>query len=506
MKSWSILIERPALLCLLVLPALLLLLSWRRFSRTKGAGDTFAAGAVRFWICGTLRFFSAAMLVLALAGASLGGRVSVSSKKGLTVVFVFDVSKSMDSPFFDQLTRLDAAKLLATSLLSTLEQSPDSAEVALVVCHSEEATLLSPVTCDFDWLRDNILHLEIGSDDVNEASVVQGLKTAISSLPSTSSAKPYVLLFCDERGAGEGLRWQLDAAEAAGFATAVILFSPTEDTARSTEDVVQQGASLVVSAQDEGVGGQLVSFLDIEGSNEPFRAVYKAENCTLSAKLALAAAWLFALSVFIGQLAFKGQKVQAVLLLSCTLIFAGCSGQSISNAAWAVVDELKIAQGRSFWQTGDWQKAAACFLDAAEGSKKRGDEGSYSCAKAALATSYLMLGKEDVALGIYEEVWSEAPNEVRFLILYNTGVVFYKQGRADAAADRFKRALLLDSHSIDAKVNLELSLEQASKRAEQDAQKAAWISGDEGEFRKLLYSIAKEEEESRWKVATEDDP
>ena len=88
---------------------------------------------------------------------------------------------------------------------------------------------------------------------------------------------------------------------------------------------------------------------------------------------------------------------------------------------------------------------------------------------------------------------------MRFLILYNEGVACYRRGEPSVALEYFKQALILNSHSVDAKVNLELSLKAASQQSEQDTQKAAWVSGGEGEFAQLLYSIVQQQEDARWK-------
>lgn len=492
--------ERPALLCLVALPALALVLSWRSFRPTVDAGSAAVAAVARFWLSGTLRSLAAVAVVLALCGAARE-RVSVSPKKGVAVAMVFDVRESDHEPFFEDMTRPDAAKLLASSLVKRLEHTAEEALVSLVVCNSDGALLLSPYTCDFDWLDLCIAHLEGDREATGAADVASGIEVALNSLPESSPALPFVLLFCGEDASSqEGMR-AVDEAKEAGAAVAAILF-PQASTNEGRETDAQeawQRASLVLQAADEGAGDQLVSFLGIADEGQVLRVAVKTQRHTLTHQLVIAAAWLFALSVFTEQLAGRGQNSLSALLVCATLVFAGCSGQATGSGAGAIAADWMIARGRESGKAGDWQRAAAYFLDAAESSKTRGDDDAYSLAVASLGTSYLMMGKDDAAFEKYQQAWEISSRQVRFLILYNEGVSCYRRGEPSVALEYFKQALILNSHSVDAKVNLELSLKAASQQSEQDAQKAAWVSGGEGEFAQLLYSIVQQQEEARWK-------
>lgn len=506
------------MLCLLVLPAVLLALSWRGTVRTKG--EMSALAVVRFWVCGMLRFLSAAAVGIALAGLCAGDEVIGLPKKGVAVAFVFDVSHSMESSFDDMnddMSRLDAAKLLATSLLQSLEQSPEATEAALIVCRGDGVALASPFTCDLEWVSDSISHLNAESTDASDVILAGGVKTAARSLPQASSAKLFVLLFTDKVQAQSDLKRQLDDAGRDGISTAAILLFDTESTAAKLKQTAWGEGVLALLAGDEGVGEQLTGFLELGGTDEPLRSAYKSQKRTFGSLLAIVAAWLFALSVFIDHLVVGNLRVQAALLLSCTLLVSGCSGKANNQAVRTFAAEWRIVQGRSFWQAGDHQMAAACFLEAAEtvrqdgwhkdqhSAKQKGDEAVYSCALAGLGTSYLMLGQVDAAFEKYKEAWSGASDEVRFLILYNAGVALHDRGKLKAASDCFKKAVLLDSDSTSAKVNLELCLEETEKRERQDVQNAAWTGGDEGEFAQLLYSIVRGEEEGQWEAAIQDE-
>ena len=502
------------MLCLLVLPAVLLALSWREAVRTKG--ETSALALVRFWVCGMLRFLSVAAVGLALAGLCAGDEVIGLPKKGVAVAFVFDVSHSMESSFDDistgiseDMSRLEAAKLLATSLLQCLEQSPEATEAALIVCRTDGVVLASPFTCDLEWVSDSISHLKAESTDTSETNLAGGVKMAASSLPQASCGKPFVLLFTDSDVVQGDLQKQLDEAQREGISTAAILLFDTDSTAAKLKQATWAEGTLALPAGDEGVWEQLTGFLELGGTGEPLRAAYKSQKRTLAPQLAIVAAWLFALSVFMDHLMVGNLRVQAAGLLLCTLLVSGCSLKASNQAARAFEAECKIAQGRSFWQAGDHQMAAACFLEAAQSirqtARHKGDEAVYSCALAGLGTSYLMLGQVEAALEKYKEAWSGASDEVRFLILYNSGVALHDRGELTAAADCFKKAVLLNSDSTSAKVNLELCLEEAAKRERQGVQNAAWIQGDEGEFAQLLYSIVREAEEGQWEAAIQDE-
>lgn len=510
-------LERPIMLCLLLLPTVAVLLSYVRFLHTKDSNKP-ALSVVRFWVYTALRFLSAVAVVLALAGLSAGESVTQSPKKGVAAAFVLDVSHGMESPFFEDMTCLDAAKALASSLLALLEQSAqqsieqsiehseqstEQTDAALIACRSTGAALLSPYTCDFEWLCDSILMLTAEGEPLGDAALDQGIRAALTSLPKASSCKPFVLLFTANVQPTEDVRCQLEAAGNAGFATAVILLPADQEEDTDAAKEAWQGAQLVLWAADEGAGGKLVRFLDIGGSGDPLRVASKTQKRSLVHQAALAAAWLFALSVAAESVKVSAAKGAAAFLLCFALSFVSCSGQPANGTARGVADEWLIVRGRSFWQAGQWHQAIACFLETAENAQKRGDGITYSYAQAALGTSYLMLESDQAAFESYQEAWVEATGEVRFLILYNEGVAYYKRGQMSAAADCFKGALLLDERSLEAKINLELCLEEAAKREQQDAQKGAWVSGGEGEFGQLLYSIVRDEERRQCKAGTQ---
>jgi len=128
-----------------------------------------------------------------------------------------------------------------------------------------------------------------------------------------------------------------------------------------------------------------------------------------------------------------------------------------------------------------------------------------------LANVYHYLGESGAAM----DRWNGAQNadvaDLIFGAAFNSGVYLYEQGRYDEAFQRFRYALTIDPTNVDAKRNLELTLEKidaeseiadeggttSSATTEQNAQ-------EPGAGTRMLDYVRRKEEQ-RWRASSETD-
>ncbi|MBR6565665.1 MAG: tetratricopeptide repeat protein, partial [Spirochaetaceae bacterium] len=118
-----------------------------------------------------------------------------------------------------------------------------------------------------------------------------------------------------------------------------------------------------------------------------------------------------------------------------------------------------------------------------------------------LATTYIMQGETEAALGRLQEITPDAPESLAFAALYNSGVISYNQGNYQEAATLFRKALEIDGSSLDAKINLELSLGQDARQGGAASQELIPVQETPSDdlIGSTLFSLIRKQEEDRWK-------
>ncbi len=169
------------------------------------------------------------------------------------------------------------------------------------------------------------------------------------------------------------------------------------------------------------------------------------------------------------------------LLGSCTVLEPGFS----------------VLRGNYFYQQGRYQDALLFYLKGEDTGKYRGRI-SYN-----VGNVYYALGEGHAALQIWAEIDSDRDSEVSFNTVFNTvfntGVIHYQLGNYPEAYRAFRTALELDTGSLDAKKNLELTID----RLEADARSGEFrtenpVPETSEDARRILQYI-KRKEGSLWK-------
>ena len=180
-------------------------------------------------------------------------------------------------------------------------------------------------------------------------------------------------------------------------------------------------------------------------------------------------------------------------MVSLAFIMTGCTP--------GFDDGVKILEGKIDWSKGNYQKATANFLESACSAQERGDSLVYQYSVYGIGSTYLMQGETEAARNKFNMIYENAPTQIKFAVLYNLGIIAHRNGNYEAAADYFRRSLLIDGTSTDAKINLELSLREESSHANEGATELIPISENREDqtLENALYSILKEGEQQQWK-------
>ena len=191
----------------------------------------------------------------------------------------------------------------------------------------------------------------------------------------------------------------------------------------------------------------------------------------------------------------KGSVLLCFLLSVLFLPFGvtSCSAWQKENGA--------VLTGLYRWKRHDYQNAAASFLDAAERSREIKNNELLQYALFGLSSSYLMQDENDAALAKLDDMPPSLPPSLAFAAYYNRGIIAFRSGDFDTAAECFKNALLINPSDKDAKINFELCLAQkalkskpaASARTPADVQNAPPGAAD------TVFSLIRENDQKRWK-------
>lgn len=480
---------------------------------------------VRFRRCFILRTIfrslMAVMIIFALAGISWGTNLIPVQKNGRAVSFVFDISYSMeatDCP--DGMTRLSAASKYAQELLNHL----DGAKVSVVIAKGE-GSLAVPLTEDFFAVRTILQNLSPKLMTSVGTSLGKGINTAISSFPGQSSEANYIWLFTDGEETDNSLQDSLANAQKAGIPVVVIGFGSERESEILAGDgktkiktalrssSIEKILSSVQKKKNKNYQGQSSNFLTYVDASEMGSAykiikmlmineqssilTYESQSVPRHSLLILLAIVFYIASFLFGEMDIQQGKKKLLSSVSSAIIFAtiftGCSARSH--------DGTKLLEGNLNWQRKNYQKAVADFLEVQDNAHERGDFLTEDYALYGLGTTYLMQNETDAALLRYSQISENAPNDIKFAVFYNSGIIAHRNGDYNLAAELFKNALLINSSSTNAKINMELSLQENSvqENVSQKSVDNVNVQSDDKLLQNELYSIIRENEQNQWK-------
>ncbi|MBQ7159100.1 MAG: VWA domain-containing protein [Treponema sp.] len=549
-------IARPFAFLFLIPIVPAVLLSWVRFRRlvaslgslygNDGAHTMKAQRHLARIVWGKTLLRSACwlFLVLAFAGISWGKKTVPVQKSGAAICFVFDISYSMNARDAGRgLSRLDAARHYATSLLDTMVSPSVS-----VVLAKGDGVLAVPLTEDRASLQSLLDVLSPELMTAAGSSIGRGIQAALNSFPHNVAQSPHVWVFTDGDETDNGLQAALDDAVRYGIPVALIGFgseSGAEVTAgdgkTKVHTVLNAGKLLTacdranekntlpsrknrteliqyVQATAPGSAYQLlrsisagkISALFDSNSVSAANAVdnsmsslnettysYEVQNVDRHGLFLLLALICFVTSFVVGEFdgAVLRRSSSSILLVLCVLVpllFTSCNvngNSSILKGAWA-------------WYQKKFHQATAIFLQANEAALAEQDSELEQYALFGLSATYLAQEEYDAALTRLAQIAPDAPVPVRSAALYNEGIVAHHNGENTRAISLFKSAILADPNNTNAKINLELCQTEESMRQAQGAEKEMQQTGeskDNSALQKGVFTLIKENEQNQWK-------
>ncbi|MBQ5384496.1 MAG: VWA domain-containing protein [Treponema sp.] len=484
-----------------------------------------------------LRVAAWIMIVCAMSGISWGTSFVPVQKSGRAVSMVFDISYSMeaeDGP--GGITRREAASSYARMLLDSIGNTSVS-----VVLAKGDGVVAVPQTEDKEAVLSILESLSPRLMTSKGTSLGKGIEAAISAFPSQSSQASFIWVFTDGEETDSSLASSLMSAVKFGIPVVIIGFGSDRETtvlagdmeteiktALRTENVLaaiesvkkktltQSGSRLMpelafVDSSETGSATKILASLkkNLDGTpislseeyDDEATVVYELQSVDRHNLFILLALVFIVLSFIFGELNISMyrsviNKVKAAAAASSMIfLFTGCSPQTMH-------DGIKILEGHMEWNRENYQKAVGNFLEVEEASENRGDVSIQQYALYGLATSYLMQNENSFAKKRYEEINPDAPDNIKFSVLYNMGILAHRNGDYKGAVDYFKQALLVKSSDVNAKINLELSLkeyESHSGSQNQDMSQENQNTDNSSVMENAFYSRIRENEQNQWK-------
>ena len=458
-------------------------------------------------------------LLLARAGLTWGTYLVPVQKSGHSVAMVFDISNSMlarDCP--GQTTRLDAASLYAKKLLSKMEGIP----VAVVLAKGDGVAAI-PLTDDLAMTESLLNVMSPKLMTVPGSSIGKGILKAKDTFPANFSSAGRIWVFTDGEETDNQLAPALLECQKSGIPVTIIGFGSEKETPvlsgdgktqvmtalrrNNLEAAISEAVSKFrfnndrenlsyIDSLEKGSAIQLLSQLRY-GPTESLITAYELKPVPRY-KLFLSLAMLFLILSYIStEFNFarffrqKNSRTAASAIALITLLFSGCSSETTD-----------ILRGTVSYHQKKYRHSVSCFLEASENAAAENDFTSMSYALYDLGTAYIMLGENAAALEQFKTIPENAPDAVRYVAYYNAGVLAWRNSDFDDAKDYFRKALEIDSSKIEAKINLELSMQQNEAKGKQNQSNQIQASPEEeseDNLEKAVFEHIKENDQKQWK-------
>ena len=472
------------------------------------------------------------MLVLACSGISWGTYLEPVQKNGSSVCFVFDISYSMNvADAAGGLTRLQAASNYASMLLPHIPSS----SVSVVLAKGEGVTVV-PLTEDRAVIDSLLTAISPELMSASGTSLGKGVRTALKSFPETSGNANAIWVFTDgdetdgqlEGALGECLRKgvpvyiigfgsESESRILAGDGkTSVYTALRSEKMKRICENVMTKNKRTkgdtvqvrYVDATEAGSALTLLDYIEKTGGTSAGNDGDDFENNFVSYEVKPVqryqlflglAVMFFALGFIVTEIdpekiASAFRKTAAVSLVAASFILTSCAENTVQNAG-------TILSSSWCWYQHKYNSAVAGFLQVAFDAASSGDEITEQYAAYDLAATYLMQNENDAAETRFSSIPDSAPSDIRYASWYNRGIIAYKEGDYDRAAECFINALKIDGKKMNAKINLELSTTKAEKdaRVRENMLTAVSESQESDTMENSIFQRIKENDRNQWK-------
>lgn len=506
--------EKPEVLFLLcALPPALLysLINIRKAGLIAGATGTERSLIRRLYVRTVFQSFAWLCAVCALAGPSWGTKAVPVQRSGSAVCFVFDISYSMtaeDADEKEKLSRMELSKRLALNLLSRCKGT-----AVAVVLAKGDGVLALPLTEDYHAAENLIGMLSPAMLSAPGSSISAGIERALEAFPPQSARNSTVIVFTD----GDETEGNIARAceKSARFGISVVLAGTgnekeieiTTGDGKTRVKTALRSSKLKKTAEKENVfytpaaeKNAAVFILNLIEPDLSFSASKKISAGTgyeMQKRKHHGVFLLLGILFFIAGFALvylkPAKKIPPASFILLVLLLGGCSSWNKEKGA--------VLLGSYYWNRQNYQKATAAFLTASQYARELQNSEFEAYAVYGLGSTYLMQDENEAAVGKLNEIPPNSAPDLLFAAAYNKGIIAYRTGNFQSAAECFKNALLINPSDKDAKINFELCLAQkalkskpaASARTPADVQNAPPGAED------TVFSLIRENDQKRWK-------
>ena len=462
-------------------------------------------------------FICFSFLLMAHAGLKWGTYLVPVQKTGHSVAMVFDISNSMlakDCP--DQTTRLEAATIYAKKLLSRMQGIP----VAVVLAKGDGIAAI-PLTDDIAITESLLDVMSPKLMTVPGSSIGRGILKAKETFNSNFSSAGRIWVFTDGEETDGQLTPALIECQKNGIPVTLIGFGSEKESQIITgdgktkvmtalrrnrlENAISEASSkikfnngrsnlLYIDSLEKGSATELLSQLRL-APYENLITAYEVKPVPRYKLFLLLSAFFLILSYIITEFNFarffQNKKSKITVISLVTILLSGCSSETTD-----------ILKGTISFHQQKYRHSISCFMEASEKALENNNNLNLNYALYDLGTAYIMLGENSAALEKFNLISEDAPDSVRYASYYNAGVLAWRNSDFDEAKDYFKKALEIDSSHIEAKINLELSMAQASAKGHQNESQSIQASQSESNNKDLesaIFQHIKENDQKQWK-------
>lgn len=466
--------DYPMLLWAVPAGALIFLwLGWLARRRRIRAATTWSAAlgseARRGWIGPWVMALAGALMVAGVAGPRWG-RADVSTEtRALNVVFAIDVSRSM-------LAEDVTPSRLGRAIRETrrLVQDARGDRMALLA-FAGRSYILTPLTLDDGAvdLQLDALDPDVASEGGTELAEVLRQGGELLEAASEGGARAMVL-FTD--GEGHDSLEQVKAAARHLKELGVTLIVVGEGGDAPARIPIRDESGRVVEFKKDADGREVGTRRD----DEALRAITdQAQGILVAADFADQAGAVWRTLAGLDRDPATGRRTAdlvprawlaalGALLLLLLQAMTRRRAALIALVGWMLLPAPARAQrpaaGFTRLRAGDTTRAVKAFVDRATATGRGADTSAYNAGTVAFRS-----GQLDLARQALETAGTSVDPRLRFLALYNAGLLAWAESARDSArrddlrkeaAARFREALLLDPGSADAKWNLELVMKR----------------------------------------------
>ena len=176
------------------------------------------------------------------------------------------------------------------------------------------------------------------------------------------------------------------------------------------------------------------------------------------------------------------------IIVLLVLLLGSCSGST---------SHLSVFRGNQDYIKGNFQEANLKYLQPLDDPPGKYDEWIHYN----LGNTYFVLGESSSAEAEWVQALGTSDRALLFSIYFNLGVYYYDEGRYEDAYVYFRKSLEIDRTVMDAKRNLELSLEKIESHESGQAQavnKAEEMEKEQEDYADRVLEYVKRKEEKRW--------